>query len=429
MTYDQTISYLYSRLPLFSRVGAAAYKDSLHNIIELTARLGRPQDRFRTVHVAGTNGKGSVSHMLAAVFQSAGYRTGLSTSPHLKDYRERIKIDGEWISRQFVIDFTERIKPEIERLQPSFFEINVAMAFSYFEQQKVDIAIIETGLGGRLDSTNIIHPDLAVITNIGMDHMAFLGDSLGKIAYEKAGIIKKDTPAVIGEVLPETISVFQGAAQERNAELILASHIRQAMNWKWEAHELIVEVARQHHTTHQTYHLDLTGIYQVKNLVTVLAALDKLHALGWNITEHHIHQGLGKVKKLTGLHGRWEVIQQFPLVVLDVAHNEDGIRQLVQQIEVMDYSGLHLILGMVRDKEVDKVLSYLPPSANYYFTQAEMPRALEGSALAGLAAGHGLKGEVFPNVNLALQEAKRKAGRNDLIVICGSVFLVGEVEV
>jgi dihydrofolate synthase / folylpolyglutamate synthase len=427
MNYTETLDYLYARLPLFSRIGAAAYKGDLDNTLRLCEFLGNPHSTFKSVHIAGTNGKGSVSHMLAAILQSAGYKTGLYTSPHLKDFRERIKINGEMVGQQFIVDFTEKMKPLIAAIEPSFFELTVAMTFAYFEQEKVDIAIIETGLGGRLDSTNIITPELSVITNIGMDHMNLLGNTLEKIAGEKAGIIKKGVPVVAGEVLPETLPVFAKKAKEQETTLFIASQKRQATDWKWEKHELVVEVAEEHKTDHEIYRLDLSGIYQRKNLLTVLEACHQLRQKGWEIDQPVIHKALRQVKKLTGLHGRWDIVHLAPTIVLDVAHNEDGINQLTEQIELTDHYALHMVVGFVKDKEVGNILSLLPKTAHYYFTQAGIPRALDAESLAQQAAIHGLKGKIFPDVNAALNEAKEKAGKNDLIVVCGSVFLVGEV--
>jgi dihydrofolate synthase/folylpolyglutamate synthase len=427
MTYQETLDYLFTKLPLFSRIGAAAYKEDLDNTIRLCEFLNDPQTQFKSVHIAGTNGKGSVSHMLAAIFQTAGYKTGLYTSPHLKDFRERIKINGEMINEGFVVEFTEKISPLINEIEPSFFEITVAMAFDYFRREKVDIAIIETGLGGRLDSTNIITPELSVITNIGMDHMNLLGDSIEKIAVEKAGIIKRQVPVVIGEVLPATQPVFEKKSNEQSAPLSIASQKRQVMDWKWEKHELIAEVAEKSKTDHAVYHLDLPGIYQLKNLLTVLEACYQLEQKGWQLKEKNIVKALRHVKKLTGLHGRWDIIHRFPLVVLDVAHNEDGIKQLIEQIELTDHHELHIILGFVKDKEVDHALSLLPKTAQYYFTQANIPRALDADSLREKAGSYGLRGKNYKDVNAALAEAKTRSSKDDLIVVCGSVFLVGEV--
>lgn len=427
MNYQQTIDYLFSRLPMFSRIGAAAFKKDLINIQKLSDFLGDPHKKFKSIHIAGTNGKGSVSHMLAAILQKAGYKTGLYTSPHLKDFRERIKIDGEMVSEEFIIDFTERIKTISEKIEPSFFEITVAMAFEYFVEQEVDVAVIETGLGGRFDSTNIITPELSVITNIGWDHMNILGDSLEKIAFEKAGIIKQNIPVVVGEVRPETEKIFHDVARERIAALSIASDKRQAINWNWKKHELIVEIAEQDKTDHQAYHLDLPGIYQTKNLITVLETCSHLQQMGWNIEEQNIKAGLQHTKKLTGLHGRWEVVHLHPLIVLDVAHNEDGVKMLMEQVEVTDHDHLHIVLGVVKDKELEKILTLFPKLAKYYFTRADIPRALDAETLKEMASMSGLNGEIYPDVNQAIKAALSKTTRQDMILVCGSVFLVGEV--
>lgn len=428
MTYEQTVDYLFTRLPLFSRIGAAAYKEDLDNTIALCASLGNPERQFRSIHIAGTNGKGSVSHMLAAILQEAGYKTGLYTSPHLRDFRERIRINGEMIDRDFVVRFTEQISPQIDQLEPSFFEITVAMAFAYFAEKETDIAVIETGLGGRLDSTNVITPELSVITNIGWDHMNLLGNTLEKIAGEKAGIIKKNIPVVIGEVLPETIAVFEKKAKEQAAPLSIAAEKRQALDWKWtEHHQLQIEVAEQHKTDHQVYRLDLPGLYQTRNLLTVLEACAQLRERGWSVSESHIKAALQKVKKTTGLHGRWELLQLHPRIIADVAHNEAGLRMLVEQLELTNYKNLHIVLGMVKDKEVEKALTVLPAHAQYYFTQAHLPRALEAKQLAALGKASGLQGNAYSSVQEAVDAAKQSADPEDLILVCGSVFLVGEL--
>jgi len=428
MNYQQTIDYLFSRLPMFSRIGAAAFKKDLTNTIALCKHLDNPQKKFKSIHVAGTNGKGSVSHMLAAILQTAGYKVGLYTSPHLKDFKERIKVNGGMISEKFVTDFTENIKSLIEEIEPSFFEITVAMAFDYFAKEKIDIAVIEVGLGGRFDSTNIITPELSIITNIGWDHMNILGDSLEKIAFEKAGIIKQNIPVVIGEFLPETKIVFEKIAAENDASIHYAKQNRAVLGWEWEKHELIVEVTENGKTDHKKFHLDLPGIYQSKNLLTVLEACSVLNELEYTIDETDIRQGLQKTKKLTGLHGRWEIIHEHPTIVLDVGHNEDGIKQIIQQIELTTHHELHIVIGLVKDKEIDKVLSLLPHSAHYYFTQAQIPRALPADILKSKANNQNLNGESFADVNTAIKEAITKSHRDDLILVCGSVFLVGEVK-
>ncbi len=427
MTYADTLTYLYDHLPMFSRIGADAYKKDLSNTKQLCAVLNNPQQEFKSIHIAGTNGKGSVSHMLAAILQTAGYKTGLYTSPHLKDFRERIKVNGEMCSKDFIIHFTEIIKPQIELLQPSFFEITVAMAFEYFAQQKVDVAVIETGLGGRLDSTNIIVPELSVITNIGYDHMNILGDTLEKIAYEKAGIIKQNIPAVIGEALPATKAVFEDEAKEKNAQIIWAQANFYVQDFTYSHHLLKAEVAEVKKNEHHIYNIDLPGIYQTKNLVTVLTAVHQLQLKKWNIKQRDVDKALKQVKHLTGLHGRWEKIKDDPTVIVDVAHNVDGIKQLTEQLEMVSYNELHLIIGFVKDKDIANILPLLPKTAEYYFTKAQLPRALDENDLAIMAKQNGLNGKTFPDVNTALKEAITHAHKDDLILICGSVFLVGEV--
>ena len=428
MTYAETLNYLYDKLPMFSRIGSAAIKKDLANTLSICEHLGNPEQKFKSIHVAGTNGKGSVSHMLAAVLQTAGYKTGLYTSPHLYDFRERIKINGAMIPEEFVIRFVEKVKPLIEKIQPSFFEITVTMAFDFFTEQKVDIAIIETGLGGRLDSTNIINPELSVITNIGYDHMNILGNSLGEIAGEKAGIIKKEKTVIIGEKNKDTDRVFISKAQEQNASLLFAEDYFSVEHLHTDNKFLKLTVRDIGQKTTIEFLIDLPGIYQAKNILPVLTAIDLLKHNGWKIDEKTIYEALQNVKKLTGLHGRWEVLQSDPTIVLEVAHNEDGISQMLQHIKHINYNKLHFIFGLVKDKDVDKILSLLPTDATYYFTQAHIARALDKKQLAIKAKIFDLKGEIFDDVNLALQEALNKASADDLIMVCGSIFLVSEVK-
>jgi dihydrofolate synthase / folylpolyglutamate synthase len=428
MTYKETIEYLFTRLPMFSRIGAAAIKKDLHNTIVLCESLDNPHKKFKSIHIAGTNGKGSVSHMLAAILQTAGYKTGLYTSPHLHDFRERIKINGKMISEDFVINFTKRIQPLIDELEPSFFEITVAMAFDYFAQQEVDIAIIEVGLGGRLDSTNIITPELSVITNIGWDHMNLLGNSLEKIAQEKAGIIKAGVTVVIGEVIPESKLVFLQKAEKQNAQLHFAQEEFRIKSYQLNETLLTVKVEETATKHSDSYQLDLPGIYQTKNILTVLAAIRQLQKLNWNISNDQLNSALKQTKKINGLHGRWEMIEENPRVILDVGHNEDGVKQIVLQLSQTKYNSLHLVLGMVKDKEIDTVLSLLPKDAVYYFTRSQIPRALPEKDLQLKALERHLTGETFSDVNAALNHAKQHASADDLILVCGSVFLVGEVE-
>jgi len=428
MDYAQTVDYLLTKLPMYSRIGAAAYRKDLTNTLQLSEYIGNPEKKFKSIHIAGTNGKGSTSHMLAAILQQAGYRTGLYTSPHLKDFRERIRINGEFIEEPFVVDFMQRIDPLSEKLEPSFFEISVVMAFEYFAQQKVDIAVIEVGLGGRLDSTNIITPELSVITNIGYDHMNLLGNTLAAIAFEKAGIIKPGVPVVIGEYHPETAPIFEQRAHEEQAPIRWADKQHYISDWRYQRHSLVAEVSHSPLADDKQYYtLDLPGVYQTKNLLTVLEAVRQLTAMGWQIEHRHVDRALRQVKKLTGLHGRWEIVHEHPDIVLDVAHNVDGIRQLVRQIELTDHEQLHIILGMVRDKDIDPVLALLPRDANYFFTRAQIPRALSETELAAKAGAAGLQGHSYPSVARALDAARTHARPKDLILICGSVFVVAEV--
>lgn len=428
MTYQQTLEYIYAQLPMYSRIGASAFKADLNNTILLCEHLGNPQNKFKTIHIAGTNGKGSTSHMLAGIFQAAGYKTGLYTSPHLKDFRERIKINGEMIPESYVTDFTERLKPLIKELSPSFFEITVAMAFEYFFNNSVDIAIVEVGLGGRLDSTNIITPELSIITNISWDHMNMLGDTIEKISTEKAGIIKQGIPVVVGERQPGSDKVFEEKAKQENAPLVFASDRRFVAGWRFERHKLIAEVSHSHTDEKEFYQLDLAGIYQTKNLITVLEAITVLQQKGWVLPRDSVFHALQKVKKLTGLHGRWEIIHEHPTVILDVGHNEDGIKAIAQQLEFITYHHLRIVIGMVKDKEVDKVLTYLPKTATYYFTRSQIPRALPESELFAKGKSAGLNGYQFPDVNTALKSALAHADKDDVVLVCGSVFIVGEVE-
>ncbi len=435
--YKNTVEYLYSRLPMFTRMGAAAYKKDLDNTLILLESLGNPHLQFKSIHIAGTNGKGSTSHMLAAIFHEAGYKTALYTSPHLYDFRERIKVsDGDsfqMVDEAFVIQFTESVRPLIERIEPSFFEVTVAMAFAFFASQKVEIAIIETGLGGRLDSTNVVLPELSIITNIGWDHMNLLGDSLDKIAAEKAGIIKPGVPAVIGETLPETKPVFEQKAIQCGSDLWFAEHRYAIEDTRLEM-AVITVTLRQHTSGNaETFTCDLPGIYQQYNLRTVVTAVDRLQQSGWRLPRATVYHALQRVNPITGLGGRWQVISQNPTVVLDVAHNEAGMLQLIKQVTSLQQSAsipcVHLIMGMVKDKDTDKVLALLPPSYRYYFTQAQIPRALPYAELREKATTFQLSGKGYPTPQEALEAALSVAGQKDLIVVCGSVFVVAEIRV
>ncbi len=427
MNYAETLDYLLTRLPMFSRIGPAALRPTLVNTIRICSFLNDPQQNIKTVHLAGTNGKGSCSHMLAAILQHCGYKTGLYTSPHLKDFRERIKVNGKKIEQDFVTSFTENIRPLIDEINPSFFEITVGMAFDYFHKQQVDIAVIETGLGGRLDSTNVITPELSIITNIGLDHMNLLGDTLELIAAEKAGIIKKNIPVIIGEYSSATADVFNSVAALNDASIIFADKLRYVSEWKHEKGYLTTDVIENKDDSRVSYQLDLPGYYQLKNLITVCEAVHQLRSFGYQLPEPKVLAALTQVKKLTGLHGRWEVVHQHPEVVLEVAHNGEGIQQVLRQIELSDFHRLHIVLGMVKDKDIDRVLKLLPKEASYYFTNAQIPRALPAEQLKAKAETAGLAGETYNEVNLALKTAMGKASANDLIIVCGSVFVVGEV--
>jgi dihydrofolate synthase/folylpolyglutamate synthase len=430
MNYQQTLDYLYTQLPMFTRVGASAFKKDLTNTLALCELLDNPQHKFKSVHVGGTNGKGSTSHMLAAILQTAGYKTGLYTSPHLKDFRERVRINGQMISEQTVIDFVARYKPDFEVIEPSFFEMTVALAFDVFAKEKVDIAVIEVGLGGRLDSTNVISPLLSVITNIGWDHMNMLGDTLQLIAAEKAGIIKPSTPVIIGEFQQEVADVFIEKAKLENAEITFASEGElkiESTKLKDSSLDLLdVAVTAQDLNTYNLQ-LDLPGTYQLKNLKTVLSAVDELRRQGFIITNQHITTALKQVKTLTGLHGRWEVLSHNPLTICDTGHNPEGITEVLKNIATVPYQQLHFVIGMVNDKDLSKVLAMLPANATYYFCRPDIPRGLEAENLKQQAESFRLHGEAYPSVITALKTARGNAGEKDLVFIGGSTFVVAEV--
>lgn len=429
MTYTETLNYLYTQLPMFTRIGAAAYKADLINTITLCAALDNPQNKFKSIHVAGTNGKGSTSHMLASVLQEAGYKVGLYTSPHIKDFRERIKINGQKIEEQFVVNFTENIKTKITEIQPSFFEITVAMAFAYFAKQQVDIAVIEVGLGGLLDSTNVITPELCVITNIGLDHTNLLGTTLPEIATQKAGIIKASVPVVISQTQEETERVFTNKALEKNTSIFFADKVIEVIGMDSATIGLqkmkVVNTAKMSITN---YELDILGKYQQKNVKGVLLALEILQQYNWNISAQNIVDGLKNIKNNTGLMGRFDMLETSPMLIADVAHNADGITEVLAQIKNIPHNNLHIITGFVADKAVDKVLNLFPKNANYYYTQANIPRALLKENLQETAKQYQLNGEVYNNVNTALQAAKANASKEDIILICGSFFIIAELE-
>ncbi|MBZ4676188.1 MAG: bifunctional folylpolyglutamate synthase/dihydrofolate synthase [Anaerophaga sp.] len=424
MTYQETIKYLFEQLPVYQRSGKAAYKADLKNTLELDNHLGHPHRRFRTIHVAGTNGKGSVSHLLASILQSAGYRTGLYTSPHLSDFRERIRINGRMIPEKEVVDFVADNREIIDRIHPSFFEMTVAMAFDYFLRAEVDVAVIEVGLGGRLDSTNIITPDLSVITNIGMDHTMFLGNTLSAIAWEKAGIIKNNVPVVIGRRQEKIADVFRQKASEMKAPICFASQmiglkkVRQDDTFQ---HITVVSDAIS-----GTFRLPLLGHYQQENLLTVLASVVKLREAGYTVTDSAIRQGIEKVTEQTGLAGRWQVISREPLMVCDTGHNADGIERIAAQLKLIPADKTHIVWGMVEDKDVAGIMKLLPENALYYFTRASIPRALDEHILGKLAREAGLKGKTYTNVRSAVAAALENASGKDLIFIGGSTFIVAE---
>jgi len=421
MTYSETLQYLYSALPMFQRVGASAYKADLTNTLALCQLLDNPHRKFKSIHVAGTNGKGSSSHMLAAILQSAGYKTALYTSPHLKEFTERIRIDGKEISKDFVIDFVARIKSHLEKIQPSFFEITVAMAFDYFAKQQVDVAVIETGLGGRLDSTNVITPELSLITNISWDHMDLLGNTLPKIALEKAGIIKPTVPVIISETQPEVQDVFVKKASETKSKLIFADQqyqvIKQNENFVISQPDIAINII-----------CDLKGSYQTKNITGVWTAVDELNQQGFNISQQAVLDGIKNVTALTGLKGRWQKLNDTPLTICDTGHNEAGIKEILNQLTELKYDKLHWVVGVVKDKDVSKILKLLPTSAHYYFCQATIPRAMAAEALSQHAKTAGLTGVIVPDVNEAIRLATENADHDDLILIGGSTFVVAEIE-
>ena len=428
MDYPQCLEYLYTKLPMFSRTGAAALKMDLSNTIRICETLKNPQQQFKSIHIAGTNGKGSVSHMLAAILQTAGFKTGLYTSPHLKDFRERIKINGEMIPEARVIAFTESMIPAIEAIHPSFFELTVGMAFDYFATEKVDVAVIETGLGGRLDSTNVIIPELSIITTIGFDHTALLGNTLEQIAGEKAGIIKHGVPALIGEKKHETEVVFRSKAASLNTTVYFADEMFKVIAVTQDPESIGVTLFDIKNKKEVTLYSDLAGIYQKENIKTVFAAIRLLKQNGWSISDEAINSGLRQVIPLSGLLGRWELLHKHPYVIADVAHNPDGISQLTLQISGISYQRLFIILGVSGDKDVSSILKLLPANAYYVFTQAAIPRAMPGHELFELAATAGFKGQLADNVNDAIKWCLENAMQDDLIVVCGSVFIVGEID-
>ena len=412
---------------MYQRVGAAAFKKDLTNTLALCAHLGNPQQRFKTVHVAGTNGKGSSAHSIAAVLQSAGYRVGLYTSPHLKDFSERVRVNGQPIAPEAVTDFVQAHQDFLVQLQPSFFEMTVGLAFDYFVREQVDIAVIEVGLGGRLDSTNVITPEVSLITNIGYDHTDLLGDTLAAIAYEKAGIIKPQVPVVIGEEHPETWPVFRQVVEERKAPLRLASEYTVLQAELTEA-GWVMDIAYQQKLWLENVTFSLRGTYQLKNILGILQTLHCLTQRGWRIEPPHIREGLAQVQTLTGLKGRWQTLCQHPTVIADTGHNREALRDIVAQLATYPYQQLYMVLGFSKEKSLSHILPLLPKDAYYYFCQASVPRALAASALAEQAQAAGLTGEVVENVQQAYEQALQRTNENDLIFIGGSSFVVADLE-
>lgn len=415
MNYQETLDYMFSQLPMYHRIGAAAYKADIQPTIDMMEALGNPELKFKSIHVAGTNGKGSVSHFLASILQEAGYKVGLYTSPHLVDFRERIRINGEMIPQQEVVDFVERNRQLFADLKLSFFEMTVGMAFDYFAQEKVDIAVVEVGMGGRLDSTNVILPELSVITNIGLDHTQFLGDTLEKIAVEKAGIIKEGVPVVVGETQPETEPVFRRIAIEHFAPITFADQ-----------HYVVDDISR--------YTEELTGEYQKKNIATVLEAVEVLNSCSrFSISNSQLQRGLSRVVTNTHLHGRWQTIGTEPLTICETAHNEPGIRAMMDKLKSMDFKRLHLVYGCVNDKDFRSILHLLVAqftSSNFqfsfYFTQPSVPRRLPVADLQAAAGEMGIEGPGYGNVKEAIAAARKVAGHDDLVLVTGSIFLVAD---
>ncbi|WP_379019922.1 bifunctional folylpolyglutamate synthase/dihydrofolate synthase [Parapedobacter deserti] len=411
---------------MFTRDGASAFKKDLTNTLRLCKALGDPHKRFKSVHIAGTNGKGSTSHMLAAILQAAGYKTGLYTSPHLLDFRERIRVNGAMIAEQAVADFVSRHEQLIELVQPSFFEVTAVMSFDHFAAERVDIAIVETGLGGRLDSTNVITPSLSIITNIGYDHTNMLGNTLQEIAMEKAGIIKPGVPVVIGEWQMEVTGIFERIATETGSTITYASQQRRVEIVRQDADYMHLKAIRRDEIAASAFRLDLKGTYQMKNLVTVLSAVDELRSNGFVINNAHVEQALMQVQGLTGLMGRWQTLSTGPLIICDTGHNTDGWREILANIAATPHRVLHMVIGVMRDKDLDRMLPLLPEGAQYYFCEVAMPRALPASELREIAGRYGLKGDFFPDVAAAVQAARQHASIPDLIFVGGSTFIVAD---
>lgn len=428
MTYQETLNYLFNALPMYQNIGKAAYKADLKNTVDLLAALDHPQNNFKSIHVAGTNGKGSTSHALASVLQEAGYKTGLYTSPHLKSFTERIKINGVEIDEANVVTFVKENKQLLERVEPSFFEMTVAMAFDYFSRQQVDYAVIEVGLGGRLDSTNIIHPLLSVITNIGLDHVQFLGNTHAAIAREKAGIIKKGVPIVISESHPDTEPVFREVALEQHAPIYFADQVLQVETGVFDPLRSLREYQVRCKEEAFFFEMDLAGNYQIRNLGGILQALALLEEKIPGIDYETVQRGLKRIIANTGLKGRWQQLGVEPLIYCDTGHNSEGIKLIIEQIQAIPHRHLYMIVGMSNDKDISPVLSLLPKEAFFIFCEAKVPRAMSAERLCSKAEEAGINGKVVPDVNEALAQVLAKAGKQDLIFIGGSTFVVAELE-
>ncbi|HEY0653718.1 MAG TPA: folylpolyglutamate synthase/dihydrofolate synthase family protein [Chryseosolibacter sp.] len=421
-TYQETLDYLYANLPMFQRIGAAAFKKDLTNTIKLCDALGNPEKKFKSIHVAGTNGKGSSSHMLASILQESKRKTGLYTSPHLKSFTERIRVNGEEVSEAFVVDFVNRVQPVVDEIKPSFFEITVAMAFDYFASQQVDVAVIEVGLGGRLDSTNVITPEVSLITNIGWDHKDLLGDTLEKIAGEKAGIIKPGIPVVISERQDGIDDIFLRIAKEQNAPIYFASDQFEVSTIDGK-HQIFKDGT----VVIRDVKFPLNGRYQSHNIRGAVNTVEVFRKRGFKITDAAVKRGLQNVIRNTHLKGRWQVLKKRPLMICDTGHNVDGIRYVTQQLKTIPHKRLHIVFGVVKDKAIDDILQLLPREATYYFCQAKLPRALDASELAKKALDYGLQGKVIADVNEAKKTALKNASEDDLIFIGGSTFVVAEI--
>lgn len=427
MNYEETINYLFTFLPMFQRIGAAAYKADLSNTTALMDALGNPQNSFKSIHVAGTNGKGSTSSLLASVLTQKGLKVGLHTSPHLKDFRERIRVNGEMVEKDWVVGFVERNKKIIEEIQPSFFEMAVGMAFKYFEERKVDIAVIEVGMGGRLDSTNILSPLISIITNISFDHTQFLGNTLEAIAGEKAGIIKDNIPVVIGQTQEETRQVFISRAKEHNSKISFADQIFSINNPRHKEGSLMVDIYKNNDLLYKDFVSPLSGNYQLKNILTVICAIDELGKTGFSFSEKEIREGFINLQTNSPLLGRWQRLSSNPLTICDTGHNEDGLRFVLEQINQTPHNNLHFVLSMVNDKDIDKVISMLPKDAYYYLSKADIPRGLEVEILSKKIGEAGLNYSSFASIKEALATAQRNAKDNDLVFVGGSTFTVAEI--